>query len=344
MTLTKHPESGVYKARVKTNDGRTVTLTTGAKTRAEAERIIKASHLPELEEAAKAGRLTADALSRILAGKKLTLEMAIKDFGAGQTMMGRSKILIHNYAAILNRFGEVTGALNKSVTAVTEKMVYDFINGPGESAASWRRTQLSAINTFFEFCQTKSWVLINPAGTIQVRMDTLTHAQKEKRSRNPFTATELNILESATEAGSFWHTAIIIARRTGLRLGDIAKLEWDSFAVPKKIIVWTEKRDKRVALDLHPSLEKAIGAVAPINKRFVFPEEAEISSDMNRRANLSTYFRRLCEANNIEGKTFHDIRSHYVTACAKAGIPIEHIAVNVGHSSTATTRGYMGKD
>ena len=129
----------------------------------------------------------------------------------------------------------------------------------------------------------------------------------------------------------------------GLRLGDICQLEWDSFSVKNKFIVWTDKRDRRVALDLDPRLADVIAAIAPINSQYVFPEERALYKDTRRKANLSTYFRRICAAVDIHGKTFHDLRSSFIVDCKKRGLPMEHIAESVGHRSTTTTKGYIPK-
>ena len=84
--------------------------------------------------------------------------------------------------------------LTKPINAITEQMVYDFINAPGERNANWRRGQRGALNKFFEFCQARGWMLTNPARLVRVSMDNLTHEQKETKQRNPFTEAEVQRL------------------------------------------------------------------------------------------------------------------------------------------------------
>ena len=50
----------------------------------------------------------------------------------------------------------------------------------------------------------------------------------------------------------FWRAACHLSLEYGLRLSDIAKLEWVSFLKPGKLIVWTDKHDRRIELPLHP--------------------------------------------------------------------------------------------
>ena len=368
-TLVLDKRTGTYKARVKTAQGTTTTLSTKATTKPEAKRILKQSRLAEIEEAAKAGSLTAAGLTAILAGKQITFEEAITQYADYQKHAGKSPKWIHESSYVLRSFGE--DLMSKPINAVTEKKVYDFINAKDERNANWRRGQRGALNKFFEFCTARGWMLCNPARLVHVSMDNLTHKQKETKQRNPFTDGELNKLvkhlwrnleetikereklepdqhRSAARLQArcddllFWYCAVTLGRHTGLRLGDIAQLEWDTLK-KGRITVWTDKRDRRVDLALHPDAADAFGMVAPVDKQFIFPAQARLAQDVSRRANLSTQFGRLCDRVEIFGKTFHDIRSTYICECDKKGIPIEHIARSVGHVHVVTTRGYMPK-
>jgi integrase len=349
MTLIKDKRSGKIKARIKTAEGKTKTLSTGATSKVEARRIVKQSKLGEIEAAAKAGKLTAAGLTTIIAGRNITFSEAIEAFKAHLNLIGRSVSMVHSVMLVLKQFSsspDLIGAdlAKKPLAAVTEEMVFKFLNAADDRGAGWRQTQRSALLTFFEFCQAKGWMIGNPAKLVRVRLDLLSHEQKEKKERRPFTESEVKALLKETPLGSFWHSAIALGRYTGLRLGDVAKLEWATLSTPGKIIVWTDKRDRRVVLDLHPVLLDAISAIPPINTEYVFPEQRAIVMDVTKRANLSTQFRRICESLDIHGKTFHDLRSSYIVACKREGIEIQHIAQNVGHISTTTTRGYMPRD
>lgn len=340
MTIIKDSRTGYYKGRVKTQDGSTKTLSTHTQNKAEAQRVLRRSHLPEIEEAAKAGRLTAEGLSHIIAGKRIVWSQALIAYE--QALVRRqSPMYVRTTVLSLANFARVAGVTNQPVTAVTEEMCDKFINARDERKLGWRRNQRSDMVQFFKFLSDKGWILGNPAKLARVNMNELSHEQKEKKQRQPFTDEQITKLLKDTEPGEFWHTAIAIARYTGLRLGDVAMIEWDSFAVAGKIIVWTDKKDKRVALDIHPNLQRAIDSVPPNGTKYMFPDEREVAMDPARRANLSTYFRRVCHASGIETHTFHDLRSAYCTDCFKRGIEIEHIAQNVGHTYTATTRGYI---
>jgi integrase len=90
-------------------------------------------------------------------------------------------------------------------------------------------------------------------------------------------------------------------------------------------------------------MTEALAKLKPRHKLYLFPEEAECARNPRLRAKLSVQFARLCVKAGIEGegKSFHSLRHTYVTAAAKAGIPIEHISQNVGHASISMTRQYI---
>ena len=154
-----------------------------------------------------------------------------------------------------------------------------------------------------------------------------------------FTPTEMARLGAGVIPGSFWARAVPIGRWTGLRLSDIASLEWASLSTT--IAVWTIKKDKRVELPLYPEeLEQAVSGIPKVDEKYCFPEQRRIVWDPKRRHALSMQFKRLCHRCGIFGKSFHFLRHTYVTACWAAGEAPEHIAKHVGHSSTSQTRAY----
>lgn len=380
MTLTKDKKTGVYKARVHKPDGSTATLSTKAKSKAEAKRVVKQSRLAEIEEAAKVGRLNQQAISYAVAGRVVKFPDAIKEYVEWMKLYGKSAALVYHTEAVLNRFMRCAKIEKLPIPSVTDRMISEFINDPSETkGVNWRKNQLSMMNGFFAFCSAKGWVMGNPAGLVRVRMDLLSHAQKEPRSRAPFTDGEIrsllayfitkrtesqqkrelllgkkrapltareqaylsNLDEQITNL-TFWQAAIALGRYAGLRFGDIAQLEWDCIAVPGKLIVWTEKRDRRVELPFEPQeLIDAMASIPPTDPQYIFPEKQKIAANITQRANLATEFRRHCERVGIKGKTFHALRHAYVSDCARRGVSIEHIAKNVGHASTLTTRGYI---
>jgi integrase len=325
MTLNK--KGGVYHVSVATPQGNK-RISTGARDRATAEQIVKESGVKRLDIAAKAGRLTQQAIGQITTGHKLTMSKAFQQFRDWLESIGRLNDM--NLAGL-------------PPSAVTEQHVNQWINAPNENGSAYRETALSGIRSFFEFTAAKGWSIGNPARLVRVNMRQLSHEQKEPKEVVPFTKLEINRLIKYTEDKglTFWTAAVRISRETGLRLGDVARLEWNCFAEPGCLIVWTSKRLKRVAVPISDELQEVITTIPITHKQYVFPEQRVIASDPKRVSGLSVQFGRICAKCEITGKSFHGLRHHFVSELKRQGKTLEEIGKLVGHSDTATTEGYV---
>lgn len=347
MTLTQN-EHGRWEIRIKGPDGKFKSFSTHQTNKADAQRVIKEAKVRELEMASQAGLLTPEVVSVLMTGRRLSIEEGIAPWVEWLKTQGHSAMTVHNMEMWIHAWARDQELTKRQVSSITEKDIAPWINGNTPSKAGTRAVMLSVLRSFFKFASARGWMMGNPADLVSVRMDNLLHVQKEVKKQPCFTDEEIRSL--ITETGSnlerpgyfFWNAAVPIGRWTGLRLGDIACLEWACLSTPGKIAVWTQKRDKRVELPLDPAeLAKAIDSIERWDPEFIFPRARDLILDPKRRSGLTVQFKRLCERVGIEGKSFHGLRSTYITECVKAGIPMPHIAVAVGHSSTATTEGYV---
>lgn len=338
----------IYHAEIKTATGKRTTITTRQTNEADARRAIKESGIDKVEAAAKTHRLTNDGVTRILAGKKVTIKKALVEWEAWQRTISRSPHSIEFAVRTVERWATDMDLLNAPPTSIDETHINPWINNPkADSGASSRRILLSSIRSFFEYCSIKGWSVGNPGKLITINMDILTHEQKEPTERKPFTKAELEKLVNNTEG--FWKFAILIGRETGLRLGDIASLEWASFENDGEVVVWTDKRNKRVALPISDRLSNMLSEVPISDERFLYPDERAIVRDIKRRSMLSTYFGRICQRNGIEGKSFHSIRhtriSEWRRELQDAGMTYDEALLAIGklvaHSDIKTTAGYV---
>lgn len=254
---------------------------------------------------------------------------------------GRSPITIHNQScAVMSLVASSNIGLHSMPSSVTEEVVDEYVNGEAAGSVSNRRFKLSAVRSFTAFCNRSGLILGDPGRLVGVKLHGLTHEQKEKKERIPFTEDEIDRLLVEVCASMWWKFAIITGRDTGLRLGDICTIEWACFAKPGTVSVWTDKRDKRVELPLTPRMEGSMLFIPRADVRYVFPDMAARYNNASKRAGISMEFARICKRCGIEGKSFHCLRHTYVTDCMMKGMPIEHIAVNVGHSHVETTKIY----
>ena len=338
MKLIKDPDTGIYSVRFKGSDGKTHLRTTKTTNKGDAMIVVEDAGVAKLELAAKANALTAETVTAIVAGRKVTAADATEQW-LDWLRTNREPSTVSNHGYYVAAWLERLDAKTWPVARLTEQHVDSFVNERGEATAATRGSRLAAIRSFL---------------LVEVRLRDLTHEQKEPKKRLPITADEYRrimawpTVELDTALGRFMHAATAIGYWTGLRLSDIAGLEWPCFT-GTELIVWTSKRDKRVALPLSDPLIGSgelkmvllgVAEDARPGARYLFPDAHKIATDPTDRAKLSVYYGRLLERIGIDGKSFHCLRHAFVTRLKKAGVTIEEIGRVVGHSNTKTTEGY----
>lgn len=341
MTLIKRNRT--YHVRMKSAEGGTVSVTTKATTRREAEQRIKEAGLDKVEAAAQTHRLTQEGVSRILAGKRITNARALEAWHKGMANAGDAPRTVLNSMNIVTRFIEECGLNSSSPMSITEQHISDWVNDPkSENKMATRRIAISVIGKYLEYCAHQGWSVGNKAKLVRVNMNLLSHEQKETNEKLPFGKAEVNKL--LRDLDGFWKFAVRIGFETGLRLGDICQLEWSCFDREGEVIVWTDKRDRRVAVPISDELAHMLTLIPMQDARYLFPEERAIHLDPSKRAALSVRFKRLCQRNDIEDKSFHCLRHGFVQSHREHGATWEQIATAIGHACEETTKGYADKN
>ncbi len=339
MRLTK--KDGTYYVSFRTADNRTKTISTRCTNEKDAARVVQESGLKDLEIAARAGRLTAEAIGHITTGRKMTMEKAVEEFPAYLRSIARSEKTIDNYAGTLRLWLKFAKCGHLPPASIAETHIAPFINQEGDAKATTRTAALSAISSLFDWCLGNGWAARNPTNNVHVIMNQLSHRQKEKKEVEIFTKEEVRQLLKATSEQQFWHFAITVAWNYALRLGDICQLEWACFDQPGKMIVWTDKRDKRIAVPISDNFSEFVTTIPVLSPQYLFPEQRDVIRDVKKRSRLSVQFMRLCDKCDIKGKSFHTLRHTRITEWNKQGKSLEDIGELVGHSSAGTTAGYV---
>jgi len=372
MTTTLKKIDGVYHARLNAK-GQTKWVSTGCDNRPEAQAVLDESGVERLNIVAKAGRLTAKSIGQILTGKNLTCAKALEKYAKLMAARKAEKTVSNNVLVVGNWMKE---AKIETVppSSVTVHHIDRWINNP---ALDWKRSTrqvaLGSVRTFFEFCSTQGWIVSDPSRQVALDYDCMTLEQKEDTDKQPFTEDEVKHLVKALtadwklcETGKqelfrdpnsvfFWLFAVRLSAETGLRISDIANLEWRSLAHMEtgKVTLWMDKTNRRIEVPVSASLQAFVGEIPVMDAKYVFPEQRAIIKDVDKRAGLSVQFARLCEKVGIKGKTFHSLRHYKATssyakldkeALAKklaASLSLEEIAALLGHQNKNTTKGYV---
>src|SRR6266496_1494738 len=206
-----------------------------------------------------------------------------------------------------------------------------------------RNVNLAAIVHFLKYCANNGWCH-NVAGNAVVKMHLLSHEQKESKVRRPFTQAEFEALIAVARKKPmpYWYGALMIARYTGLRWGDVANLEWAS-VLNDRIVVWTDKRDRRVELPMPAELAPvfAMLKVHPLNQPALPADPAQPQMVFPKRRK-DEEFTRLREAAGLpKCLCLHSLRHTYATELARSGVSINEIALRMGHFSPSTTLRYL---
>ncbi len=344
MRIAKHANGYYYAHYFAGKELGNVEISLKTKDRTAANTVAQEANLKQIELLARAGSVTQDAVNKITRkGQSQELEKMAEQWRSWMVGVNMSRFVCKNkYDAVMGclRFIKAEKA---NADTVTDAHISSYINRPGPAKASTRKVALSAIRSFFHWMRDNNYCAKNPAGIVRVQYQKLSHDQKEKVERVPITDDEVaKIVAHCEKKGDiFWKLATLMGRRTALRIGDIATLEWATFGAGT-MSVWTDKRDKRVDLEMDETLLLTVLSIPQDHQTYCFPNERHTYIDENTRAQLSVQFKRLLERCGIKGKSFHCLRHARATEINNES-GIEEAAKQLGHSSTKTTEGYVHK-
>lgn len=338
-------DSGNYSVKYLDAAGNMRATALKTKDHKEAKRLVKELKIEELEEAGRLGVLSTDVLTKIVGGTSKKFWDVVKEYEVHMRMSAISENSIYTMMSIYEQFGRDYKCIDKPMASITEKNLYDFLNKNDGTAISMRALRKSSLSQLWNYAQIKMYVLSNPLMILKIDKSKLHHEQKTPKERDVFYEHEVEKIIS--HAPYFFKQATAISYWTGLRLGDIASLEWSSIKDRNKMVVWTEKRDKLVKIDLKSEyfgggiIQKVLKEIDVEDKVYCFPEWHSVVTDPKTRSKPSVYFKRICERLDIYGRSFHCLRHSCITRLEKAGISLEEIGKVVGHSDTKTTEGYV---
>jgi len=159
---------------------------------------------------------------------------------------------------------------------------------------------------------------------------------------------ERAVFDAARLVGKGWPLACMIARHTGLRYGDVARLTWPQIDMEKRVISVTPNKTARhgVAVML-PITDALMGELMRAAKEatdksgFVLPLHAELYGNPSAHAYKQLNFREVLDAAEIgEGWTFHSWRHTFRSRLADAGVDMETAKRLCGHTQDETSRHY----
>lgn len=344
MKFVQSKRSGVWFVQFLTRAGRKQ-MTTGETDLARAKLVAKGANIAAIEMARRINLMANAASMYALIGRAVSSEQALNEWFIN-LQAARSAGTCFRYEVIVRAFLKKCG-WPSCVGAILPVHIDKWINSTSDLHAITRNVHRCALISFFKFCENEGWCK-NPVLNVPVKYNLLTHEQKEKKQRRPFTPEEFTKLIDVAkeEQMPYWYGALMIARYTGLRWRDVEELETASVH-KDHIVVWTRKREKRVELPMPPELPPVFDLLAkhPHNQPSFAMRPGKIfqrfPAETIGRGASDDFHRLLNKAQLPDDLTPHCLRHTYAVELSKSGIGLKEIARRMGHYGEDTTLHYL---
>lgn len=185
--------------------------------------------------------------------------------------------------------------------------------------------------------------------------DYIKKKKKSQHTRRELTAEELKKVLNSVDGEM--KVLFSIGMYTGLRLGDCAKLKWQSVNLRDNMIslVPSKTRDssgKRVDIPIHQGLKAVLENIKQ-DSEYVMPEIHDLYL-RNKACALSARIQNVFKSCGIKTQAevsgnknkacdvgFHSLRHTFVSICANSGVPMAIVQALVGHSNPSMTQHYF---
>jgi integrase len=254
----------------------------------------------------------------------------------------------------LNYIGIKADRLLREVTPADIRSWRDALKRKG-LAAPTVNDAIKLLRMPFKAAHDAGYIEINPCTKNSVRP-----VKDEARNveKDVFTREQLASLINAAPSED-WKGVIVSGYYTGLRLRDIADMEWGAVNLSEQIITLTTRKTRKdVTIPIHPRLGAWLGEqTRGIGKAPVFPTLAGKAG--SGKSGLSMTFKRIMDRAGIKGRllreangagrsqsslSFHSLRHSFNAALANAGVGVELRQELTGHSSPEMNKNYTHPD
>ena len=260
------------------------------------------------------------------------------------------------YSSTIEDFRSFLGKADEGPLAAvspTEITAYrDELQKRGLAATTINVNVGRTINGAFEAARKLGYITVNPCAAVKPVRDNVRGAKKDI-----FRPEQIDALLEASKDTS-WEGMILCGLATGLRLGDIARLEWGQIDLRAGVLKLTaQKTGGTQTIPLHTNFQAWLkNQTRGIGKAPVFPDlhgkksggcsglSATFKKLMETAGVLGTIVRRgVGDRSNIEGNkartgrqtsslTFHSLRHTATSQMANAGIEADQRKAITGHS------------
>jgi integrase len=196
------------------------------------------------------------------------------------------------------------------------------------------RKKLERLRTFFRFCQESGWIQSNPARLLKAPVG-------QAKPVVPFSPEEMEKIMWATELYPDtprgrqlqMQAFVMLLRYSGLRIGDAVSLKREYISEEGKLFLRTAKTGTSVWLPLPSKVCALLQKVKGPSPDYYFWSGVNLKSAVrNWQRSMQTLF----DLAGVGGHA-HQFRHTFSVDLLSHGVPIEDVAVLLGHSSSVIT-------
>jgi integrase/recombinase XerD len=269
----------------------------------------------------------------------ITIIWATSEFEADAIARGLQERTVYKYKILFRQLKAFAGARGvaylKQLDAPTVR----------QFRASWKDQNLAALKKlerlrqFFRFAASNSWLESNPTTDLKNPKVTM-------RPTLPFTSEEVLKILGAVESykadpqglaavnGVRFRALILMLRYSGLRIGDAVRCERSSL-VDGKLRIYTQKTGTHVYIPLPEFVVKELQRVPPMSDAYWFwSGNGKLATQV---ADWQGRLQRLEDFTDVPNIHAHRFRDTFAVELLLASVPIERVAVLLGHSSIKVT-------
>lgn len=359
-SVWKHPESKYWSACFSLPNGSRTKRSTKTTNRSDAQKIAE-----KFEEAARhvatevqARKVLSD-IYALTTGRNLK-STTIEDFLNRWVTSKQSELSASsnaNYSRAARQFIEHLGSRSKAdISRLEKEDVLTFRDAIAASRSTGTANfGLKVIRIAFGQAQRDGLLAVNPAEQVRILK-----AKPTGTERRAFTLAELKRVLDVAEAEM--RGLIIFGLYTGQRLGDLARLTWQNFDLPRAELSFvTGKTGRQQIIPLAQPLVRYIGSLPASSKPTepIFPKASAIVTREQRTGSLSNKFYDVLVAAGIAPKrskqatgrgrsgkrltnelSFHALRHTATSLMKNAGVSSAIVQEFVGHDSPAISANY----
>jgi integrase len=211
--------------------------------------------------------------------------------------------------------------------------------------ASWKNSNLSALKklerlrSFFRFARDNGWVTENLAERVKsprvTMRPTLPFSQAQMTKILQAASDRVEMVQSQGKANARrLRGLVLLLRYSGLRIGDAASCSIDRL-VDGKLRLYTQKTGQHVHCPLPEFVVKELDAMPRTSEQYWF--WSGIGDVHGLVTKWEELLRKMFDAAGIPDGHAHRFRDTFAVDLLLAGVPLERVAIMLGHSSVRIT-------